>query len=352
MDNVLSILGLITEKNDPSSRARILQYLPALEKENINVTARGYSPHNNTDPAPWMFRTGKITGINPWRFLWLFKNISRFPLLYQQNKYDLIWQNRMIITHHSWYEKKIHVPRVFDFDDAIWLHDGEKNVQEAISAAAQVFAGNEYLAGYASRYSGNVRIIPSVIDTSVIFPLKKKEGPFTIGWIGSASNMHYLELAKPAIIQFLQQHQDARFIIVSSSPGDLFQYDDQQILFRSWSAENENELINLFSVGLMPLPDTPYTRGKCSFKMLQYMACGIPVLVSPVGNNEPVLRNSNAGLAAVDANSWLKGLQTLKDDHDFYSQSARNGPPFIENHYSVKKYAPVIAACFREITGK
>ena len=121
MENELRILGLITEKNDPSSRARILQYLPALKSAKINIRPRSYTPHNNTDPAPWMFRTGKLTGINPWRFLWLFKNISRVPLLYEQNKYDLIWQNRMIITHHSWFEKKLHVPRVFDFDDAIWI---------------------------------------------------------------------------------------------------------------------------------------------------------------------------------------------------------------------------------------
>lgn len=352
MENELRILGLITEKNDPSSRARILQYLPALKSAKINIRPRSYTPHNNTDPAPWMFRTGKLTGINPWRFLWLFKNISRVPLLYEQNKYDLIWQNRMIITHHSWFEKKLHVPRVFDFDDAIWLHDGEKSVQEAIATATEIFAGNEYLATYALRYSGNVRVIPSVIDTSLLFPLEKKEGPFTIGWIGSASNIPYLEMVKPAILQFLRQYPEARFILVSSSPGNLFNYDDQRILFRPWSAETENELINSFSVGLMPLPDNTYTRGKCSYKMLQYMACGVPVLVSPVGTNTSILKDSGAGLAATNTDDWLKGLCTFKEDADLYKHCSEMGPDFIAQNYSVKKFAPVIAERFYKLTGK
>lgn len=352
MDKALRILGLITEKNDPSSRARILQYVPALIRENITTTAKSYYPTNNTDPARWMNRTGKITGINPWRFLWLFKNISRFPLLAQQHFYDLIWQNRMIITHHSWFEQKLKKPRVFDFDDAIWLRDGEKQVQNAIKTADEVFAGNDYLAEYAVRYNSNVQIIPSVIDTSRLFPLHSKDKPFTIGWIGSASNIHFLAPVKPAIIEFLRRYPGSRFILVSSSPGDLFQFDDQRILFRQWSAQKENELINSFSVGLMPLTDDAFTRGKCSYKMLQYMACGVPVLVSPVGTNEPILQKSESGLAAEYEDSWLNGLCRMKEETDMYEQFCQHGPAFIEQHYSVNTYAPIIANRFRKLTGK
>ncbi|MBI3137632.1 MAG: glycosyltransferase family 4 protein [Sphingobacteriales bacterium] len=352
MNNSVKILGLINEKNDPASRARILQYIPSLEREQIFVKPRVFHFNENSDPAAWMFKVGKITSINPWRLLWLAKNITRLPLLYEQFKYDLIWQNRLILKRQSWCEKKIQIPRIFDFDDAIWLQDGEKEVQKAISSAVQVFAGNEYLADYASQYSSNVCIIPSVIDTSALYPIKGKDGPFTIGWIGSAPNLPYLELVKPAIDQFLQQNPDTCFTIVSSSPGNIFNYDNRRIRFIPWSTEKENELINSFSVGLMPLQDTSFTRGKCSFKMLQYMACGVPVLVSPVGSNELILRESQAGLSATDTNSWLTGLRTFKEDHDFYTQTSGNGPGFVESHYSVNKYAPRIADCFRNLIVK
>lgn len=352
MHRRLNILGLITEENYPSSRARILQYLPSLEKYNCIVHPRSFSLHKNSVPTKWMVNTGKLTRINPWRLLRESQKIIRLPLLYEQYKYDLIWQNRLVITQHAWYEKKFNRPRVFDFDDAIWLQDGEKQVQEAISASSHVFAGNEYLADYAVRYSGNVSIIPSVIDTSALFPLPKTADRFIIGWIGSASNLPYLELVKPAIVKFLQENPQAAFMVVSSEPGNVFTYDNKQIIYRKWSANQENELINKFSVGLMPLADTPFTRGKCGFKILQYLACGIPVLASPVGINERILKESNAGLAITSPDEWIGGLRTIMNDSGFYRSSSENGPAYIENNFSVNKYAPVIAGHFRRITGK
>ena len=349
MQNPLKVLSLIIDKDDPSSRARILQYLPELKKEEITVIPKTYHPTNNADPAAWMYQIGKLTGVNPWRFLWFQKRLSRLPLLLLQNKFDLLWQNRMIITHQSWYENKLKTPRIFDFDDAIWLHDGEKHVQEAISSAIHVFAGNEYLADYASRFSKNTTIIPSVINTAELYPEIKKDRPFTIGWIGSASNIQYLAPVKPAIEQFLQKHPDSRFHLVSSSPGNLFKFDGRKILFSPWSAKNERTLINEFSIGLMPLPDTNYTKGKCSYKMLQYMACGVPVLVSPVGTNITILKKSETGLAAVETNEWLRGLEKLKIDSEFYSEASQKGPAFIEKEYSVKKFAPIISNIFRTL---
>lgn len=352
MNNRLNILGLTIEKNHPASRARILQYIPSLNRENILVTPKFYPTHKNADPASWMYKIGKLTGINPWRLFWLKQFISRLPLLLEQYKFDLVWQNRLLITNQSWFENKIRIPRVFDFDDAIWLQDGGKHVQRAITGASLVFAGNEYLAEYANRFSKNVTIIPSVIDTNKLFPIPQKNHQFTIGWIGSASNLPYLEIVKPSILKFLELYPDAQFVIVSSSPGMTFNYDNKQIVFRQWSGETENDLINSFTVGIMPLADNSFTRGKCSYKILQYMACGKAVIASPVGSNVHILKASNSGIAATDDESWLNALIKLKEETAFHTAAAENGPRFIETNYSVNKFAPVIAASFRKITGK
>ncbi len=347
----MKVLGLISSLTDPSSRAGILQYKDYLEKENISLHPKYFSPYNYADPAPWMYRLNKITKINPWRFAWLQKTASRLPLLLQQHRYDLIWQNRLVLPQQSFYEKKFTKSVVFDFDDAIWLHDGEKNVAEAIAKADMVFAGNDYLADFALKHNQHVTIIPSVIDTSKLFPVPEKLKPFTIGWIGSISNYRFLELVKPAITDFLTANKDSRFIIVSSEKKGPFEFDDKRILFRKWSAEKENELINEFSIGLMPLTDDDFTRGKCSYKMLQYMACGKPVVVSPVGMNNKILATDTVGLPAVKNEDWLNAFEILKNDFSFYKTCAEKGRGLVEREYSINKYCPVISNHFKKITG-
>lgn len=349
MPTPLKILGLIAHKTDPSSRARLLQYIPHLNYLDIFVTPRFFNPHTNADPSKWMYKANKFSGINPWRFLWLQKTISRLPLFYSQYNYDIIWQNRMILPHQSFFEQKLSKPIIFDFDDAIWLHDGEKHVIKAIQNATQVFAGNEYLANFAVKYNNKIQIIPSVIDTAQLFPLKTETSFFTIGWIGSASNLKYLEPIKPAILDFLSQNPDTRFMVVSSDPGNLFQFDGNRILFKKWSPENENRLINEMNVGIMPLTDDEYTRGKCSYKMLQYMACGKPVVVSPVGMNLKILKESNAGFAAKENNKWKDAFSSLKNDQTLYKEHSVNGRNCVEEKYSLNKFTPVVAGLFRSL---
>lgn len=348
----MRVLGLISSLTDASSRARILQYKDALEREKILLTPRFFRLPNNADPEPWAYRLNKITKINPWRFTHLQKTISRIPLLLQQYNYDIIWQNRLVLPHQSFYEKKFVRPIVFDFDDAIWLHDGEKKVADAISQSAITFAGNEYLADFACKYCGDVFIIPSVIDTEKLFPLQKKDTKFTIGWIGTVTNLRFLELVKPAILDFLSQYEDSRFMVVSSEKTAMFDFDNERIIFKKWSAENENILINEFSIGIMPLTDTDFTRGKCSYKMLQYMACGKPVIVSPVGMNSKLLASATIGLGANTTNEWLSAFTTLKNDRDFYTACAGNGRDLVEKNYSVDIYTPVIRDHFKKLSAK
>ncbi|HEX4876594.1 MAG TPA: glycosyltransferase [Chitinophagaceae bacterium] len=291
----------------------------------------------------------KLTLINHWRYYQLTRTISRLPLFIEQYKYDLIWQNRLIIHHQSFFERKLSKPFVFDFDDAVWLNDKESSLIHALKKAAMVFAGNEYLAAYAIKHNRNTLIIPTVIDPEFLYPINTIKEDFIIGWIGTESNFKYLEIAKPAIEEFLKENNNAKLVIVSSTPPPQFKFDGKKYVFEKWSAEKENELINKFSIGIMPLPDDAFTQGKCSYKMIQYMACAIPVVVSPVGTNNKILNEMEIGLPAASTSEWLSAFNLLKNEKAFYESCAANARVLAELKYSVNVLAPVIAENFRKI---
>ncbi|OSZ77697.1 hypothetical protein CAP36_15130 [Chitinophagaceae bacterium IBVUCB2] len=346
----MKVLGIISSLTDPASRARVLQYIRPLSKEKIFIKPRFFIPDPYADPDPWAYKLKKFTGINEYRFLSAQRIIKRLPLFWEQLKYDLIWQNRLILFKSSFFEKKLQKTTAFDFDDALWVYDGEKQVSEAISASQIVFAGNEYLADFAKKSNNNVFIIPSTIDTDHLFPKKKDTNYFTIGWIGSSFNFQFLEMIRPAVEFLLSTNKDVRFMAVSSAPPPQFIFNNDRMIFKQWSAEEESNLINEFSVGLMPLAENDFTKGKCSYKMLQYMACGVPVIVSPVGMNVKILSQREVGLSAITNEDWIAALQKLKNDAGFYRACQINGPLLIEEDYSVKKYAPVIANLLRKTT--
>jgi glycosyltransferase involved in cell wall biosynthesis len=345
----MKVLGLISSPADPASRARIIQYKDYFSASGHSLVSRFFTPTREADPAPWTYRLKKLTGISEWRTTDTFKTLARLPLLVQQYNYDIIWQNRLLLPHHSYFENKFRKPVVFDFDDAIWLNEGEKEVIKKIASAAMVFAGNEFLAGFAARYNKNIQVVPSCIDTGKLFPSEKKTAQFTIGWTGTKSNFQYLELIKTPVLDFISRHPDTSFTIVSSEKPSQFNFDDKRVIFKHWSPETEHEVISSFSVGLMPLQDTEWTRGKCGYKMLQYMACGIPVIVSPVGVNKQLLATGDIGFAATSGEDWTVALNDLKNNPADAREKGRNGRRIVELNYSCPVMTPVILEHFKKL---
>jgi glycosyltransferase involved in cell wall biosynthesis len=337
----MKILSLISSKTDPAARFRIMQYKEPLKILGSHVKYIVPSPPKDSDPPRRVFKSKKI-----WHACQVAGRLKMLPLQYF---YDIIWQNRLLLYDHYSLEKYIKKPFVFDMDDAIWLTEGEKQVQLAIKKSTLVFAGNEYLADYCRRINSNTTVIPSAIDTNVFKPLAPQNKSFVIGWIGSKSNFSYLELIKTPVLQFLEQTKNTKLFIVSSDPPDTFQYDDDRIVFKKWSPEKENEMINEFSIGLMPLPDNSWTKGKCGFKMLQYMACGKPAIVSPVGINNNILKQSKAGIAAINEHDWFKAMHDLKNDPALYADYAAKGRPYVEDNFSCSKWAVTINNHFKEL---
>ena len=257
----MKVLGIVSSNTDPAARFRIIQYKTPLGKLGSSLRFSIPYPPKDSDPSRFVFKSKKL-----WH---LCQMSGRLKLLPQQYFYDIIWQNRLLLYEHYSIEKFFKKPNVFDIDDAIWLTEGEKQVGLAIKKSTMVFAGNEYLAEYCNRINANTKIIPSTIDTNVFKPLPPLNNSFTLGWIGTKSNFQYLELIKQPVSQFLQKTKNTKLIIVSTEKPAIFDFDDERIIFKQWSAEKENELINEFSIGLMPLKDDNWTRGKCSYKMLR-----------------------------------------------------------------------------------
>jgi len=342
----MKILGLISSHNDPASRFRILQYENYLQQLGAQLQIKTFFPPKESDPPKALNIFSRKLNKKTWRLLQYYNRKKYFA---QQHSWNLVWQNRMMLYKSSSIEKKLKKPRVFDFDDAIWLTEGKEQVDTAIATADLVFAGNEFLADYALKLNASTEVVPTTIDTFKYYNHHTKTSRFTIGWIGTKSNFQYLEMIKTPLLEFLEKNDDSRLLIVSSEPPKNFAFTKEKIEFKEWSAEKENDLINEFSVGIMPLADNEWGKGKCSAKMLQYMACEKPVIVSPVGNNNKILSEAATGISASTDEDWVKALEKLKNEPAFARELGANGRMQVEKQYSAEKWATKIFDHFKQL---
>jgi glycosyltransferase involved in cell wall biosynthesis len=345
----MKVLGIITSEVDPASRIRISQYKKWFELNGEKIDDIFFSPLKEQEPSEFAKTVSKISRINKWTIWNAYKKFVRLPLLYRQYQYDLLWQSRLLIPENFHIEKFYRKPFVFDFDDAIWINEGEPYVNRAFKKADKIFAGNSYLAEYAFKHNSSVVIIPTTVDTEIFFPKNIAQEKFTIGWIGTNSNFPYLETIRNTLLEFIRNTHNARLMIVSSEPPSFFSFDNDKIVFKKWAQEKENDLVNEFSIGIMPLPDNNWTRGKCGYKILQYMACNKPFIASPTGINKAFIENSKSGLAAEDEDNWLSKLTELKNDLDLHTSLSLNGRSFVETHYSARVWSKTIIEQMKQI---
>ncbi len=332
--NNIQVAALSGGQNTPSTRFRVRQYIEPLRERGIEVT----------EHIP---RWGESCGLpSP------FKMISRIPGLIRSRRANLVWISRDLVQGYPTFERLVRRPRILDVDDAIWLSRpfgkyGQPWIARGMDA---VIAGNDYIADYYSRYCRTIHILPTAIDIRHYTPRPleaDRPDRFVIGWTGLRSNYKYLEMIEPALKRFLEQHRDAQLMLVSNQPWNSALLWPDQIRFCQWTPQNEASLLHQMTVGLMPLPDDPWTRGKCSFKMLQYMASALPTIVSPVGMNRQVLEKGQVGLAARTADQWLDALEALYRDRSLCRTMGQTGRQVVEQHYSVAILADKLADIFR-----
>ncbi|OOY04241.1 glycosyltransferase family 4 protein [Thioclava sp. F28-4] len=291
--------------------------------------------------------------------------VDRLRQLVRQQEIDLLWvQYELFPFLPSVAERAVRlagVPVVYDFDDAIF-HNYDLNrraavrailgrkLNAAIGASDCVFAGNEYLAAYARPHCRDVQIVPTVLDTAVYKPISPSttaaDNVPVIGWIGTPSTWSEYLSPMQAMLASVSKQRRAKILAIGAARDAEA---DPTVELRPWREEAEVSDIQEMDIGIMPLTDTPWARGKCGYKLIQYMACGLPVIASPVGVNSEIVEHGVNGFLASNEVEWREALDALLTDPNLRARMGAAGRKKVEDQYSLQVWGPRVAQMLRDV---
>lgn len=337
-----------------SSRVRSYQYLPYLRSYGFRVTV---APLLDDEYLETLYTSKRK------HFSSILKGyLKRARYLLTSRHYDLLWIEKELFPWlPAWTEillARIGVPYIVDYDDAVFhnydLHPNKlvrvllgRKIDTVMRQSALVIAGNDYLASRARQAGARwVEILPSVVDLerypSMCYSTNEI---FTIGWIGAPVTARYLRLIRSALAEVCQGGR-GRLVLVGSGQVEL---DAVATEIRPWSEETEVADIQSFDVGIMPLSDEPWERGKCGYKLIQYMACSKPVVASPVGVNKQIVENGVNGFLASTIDDWVRALSVLRDNPELRKSMGKAGRRKVEAMYSVQVTAPRLVSLLKSV---
>lgn len=336
-----------------SSRVRFLQYISLIESKGWKVDAH---PLFSDRYLHALYRgQPRIVPIiaGYWR---------RLHALARARQYDLIWIEKEAFPFIPVLAEQIlinsGVPYVVDYDDALFhRYDNHRNpvvrsllgrkIDAVMRNAALVVAGNEYLAERARKAGARwVEIIPTVVDLTryqVVPPVCNH--PLVVGWVGSPSTSIYLRTIA-FVFESLARGLDLRFVALGASEEAV---KGLPIEVWPWSEATEVQLIQTFDIGIMPLVDSLWERGKCGYKLIQYMACGKPVIASPVGENKVIVEPGVNGFLADSNEEWLESIRVLQANPELRKAMGRAGREKVKNKYSLQSTAPKLILFFKKL---
>ena len=359
MPNILIIADHRLNRS-PSQRYRFEQYLNYFKSEGFDwelseiITEKDdkifYHPGNYFKKA-WI----------------LFKSIFiRLKDLRRAKNFDVIFiQREALLLGSSYFEKQFFKKNkvVFDFDDSIWLLDTSpenkkfeflKNPDKTkinIKHAHCVIAGNSFLANYAKQFNQNTVVIPTTIDSDFHIPkpeLRNKE-KIVIGWSGSISTIKHFEMAIPALKEIQNKYPNKIEIHVIGQGS--YTHPEINMISKNWSAKTEVDDLNSFDIGIMPLPDDEWVKGKCGLKGLSYMACGVATIMSRVGVNSEIIEHGKNGFLATNQQEWVNYLSKLIENSDLRHEMGQAGRETVVKNYSVNankvKYLEVLKSLIK-----
>ncbi len=327
----MNILALVPDLKEPSCRFRVLQYVEPLAAEGIN------------------FEVMELSRCK----------LRRWSLLRSAGGYDAVFLHRKLLNSVDYRVLKKHARRlIYDFDDALIYRDSnapeqssrtrQKKFKRLVSGADLVIAGSNYLSDLARPWRREIAVLPTVVDLAD-YPTEPAAGSGkVIGWMGTKSNFIYLDLLRPALGELSRADPEIEFSVVSNGTPDL-----PGVRFgeKPWSREEEVSDLLSFDVGVMPLLDDPWTRGKCALKIIQYFAAFLPVVCSPVGANLEVVEEGVSGCFARDEKGWREGLKLLLGSAGVREEMGRAGRKLVEEKYSLVVAVPRLVKLLKETVG-
>lgn len=337
-----------------SSRYRFYQYFPYLQQNGFQIASAPLLDDRYIQNLNAKTGQSKIKIVVAY---W-----KRIQSLLRSKRFDLIWlQGEAFPWVPAGIERllmKAGVPYVVDYDDA-WFHRYDQHpskqvrrllghkIDAVMRGAALVVAGNAYIEERA-RAAGarQTAILPTVVDLSryPTAPAVRPAGPVTVGWIGSSSTAKYLvQLQEP--LQRLCAERQAEVIVIGASGLKLEGVPVREV---AWAEDSEVSQMQAFDLGLMPLPDTSWERGKCGLKLIQYMSTFLPVIASPVGMNVDIVDHGVNGYLASSNNEWHEALDGLACDPLLRQNMGESGRKKVEEKYALAGAAPILHSLLKQ----
>jgi glycosyltransferase involved in cell wall biosynthesis len=361
------ILALATyPERSAATRFRLMQVLPYLR-------ARGWDVHFE----PFVeddFLTGFYAGGNRLKKAAYLgsRSLHRLASAIKATGVDAVFiQREAALIGPAYTEFILHslkgLPIIFDFDDAIWHYDLPRSTHPiaarllkdpakcwyTMRRASCVIAGSNYLAQRAREVSSKVEVVPTVVSSTTWAPLPGRlegafhgEGAPRIGWVGSHSTAHQLELVEPALRRLRADGYDFEIHVVGA--GDGFALDTVEVESRPWRLDAELQEFQRLDIGLAPMHSELVYEGKCGFKQIQYMAVGVPFVSSWVGGARDFVVDGENGLVAHVAEDWYRHLKALLDSPELRTRLSQNGRRLVERQYCIERQGPRVAECFEE----
>lgn len=344
---MLTVQAITSRWHASSRRFRFRQFIDPLLNSGIEVVERiGLDWQWLSSDRPLLDKPVRASRL-AWRLL------GSLPAIVGSRECNVSWLQRTLLGPYPSLEGLIKRPLVLDVDDSIWAFRpfGEASARNGAKHADVVVAGSNHVADWFSSLHHRVELVPTSIDTQR-FPFRERsEEPahFTLGWTGSRGSLPFLEALDQALGSFLKDHPTARLRVISDHPPNLPSIPSRQFEFVNWSPISEVESLLSMDVGLMPLTDDDVSRGKCAFKMLQYMATGAPAIVSPVGACRDVARKADVAWTAGSTNEWRDAFHDAFQSPRRRIEMGRRSRKLVEVEYSVKASTSKLARIFRSL---
>lgn len=353
----------------PAARYRALQYVPLLEHEGLRCHVHPSRPGKYfTAAADWQqlyARWPRLAMLRAHAGLWRQRCNRRRDFRTLAGRGVVFLQRDLQALPASLLERELplhnrHV--VFDFDDAIfvrppWTPGGltiDRELHDKIAGicalSTSVIAANEHLAAFARQHTDDVHVVPTTLCTDEFCPpaAPPTNARPVVGWVGTSGNLHYLRRIGPALQRLAACCDFVLRVVCNRVPHEQLAGLPPGLEFVEWRAEGEVARIQQFDVGIMPLDDDAWAAGKAAFKLVQYMACGVPFVASPVGAN-PVTGGAEGtcGLYANGDDAWVEGLAALLQEPERRRHLGANGRTRAKALFDRRHHAPTIARILR-----